>query len=594
MASTAPRALTAGELAHPVEIADRIWWVGQHLERDHFQCHAYLIEHGDQSVLVDPGSRASVETTLRKVEEVTPLENVRWFLCQHPDPDITAALPTLDALVTRPDAAIVTHWRSWALLKHYGVDLPCWLVDEHDWTLDLGGRVLRFVFTPYLHFPGAFVTFDEGTGTLFSSDLFGGFTEDWKLWAEDMSYFESIRPFHEHYMPSRDILVHGLEAIEHLPLRLIAPQHGEVIPEPLVQPIIARLKDLECGIYLLGKHDTDIRRLSEMTRLLRSALDRIALSRDFADVADALLEIVRSVFSATSLEFYARDTEGLGLRFEPSTRYRGIEAEMPDEWVPLLDQERPTDVHDLPVLAVAEPAPAIAIPLFSPSTGRSEAVAVLRLREPVEIVEVTRTALAALSTPLEVALERELLLRSVELRRQELYDVAMRDMLTGLYNRLYLRDSADRLLAMHDRGDVSGVIVSMFDIDHFKDVNDTFGHAVGDVVLRAVGGVLQGEIRQGDIAARLGGEEFAIFHVSLVRENAAVLAERVRARVAALRFDEAPELRIMISAGVAVCEVGETRDAVLARADASLYDAKRSGRDRVVVAGVEVAGVEER
>jgi diguanylate cyclase (GGDEF)-like protein len=586
MGSTAPRALTAGELAHPVEIADRIWWVGQHLEGDHFQCHTYLIEHDDQSVLVDPGSRAGIEATLRKVEEVTPLENVRWFLCQHPDPDITSALPMLDERVTRPDAAVATHWRAWALMKHYGIELAYWLVDEHDWTLDLGGRVLRFVFTPYLHFPGAFVTFDEATGTLFSSDLFGGFTEDWHLWAEDMSYFESIRPFHEHYMPSRDILLHGLEAIEGLPVRLIAPQHGELVPEPLVQPVIARLKDLECGIYLLGKNDTDIRRLSEMTRLLRIALDRIALSRDFAEVADALLEIARPVFSVTSLEFYAHDTEGQPLRFEPGTRYRGIEAETPEEWVPLLGQQRPIDVHQLPVLTVVEPAPAIAIPLFSPSTGRSEAVAVLRLREPVEVVEVTRTALAALSTPLEVALERELLLRSVEVRRQELYDVAMRDALTGLYNRLYLRDSVHRLLAIHDRGEVPGIVVSMFDIDHFKDVNDTFGHAVGDVVLRAVGSVLQDETREGDIAARLGGEEFAIFHVSLVRENAEALAERVRVAVAALLFDEVPELRITISAGIAVREVGETRDAALARADASLYDAKRSGRDRVVLAEV--------
>jgi hypothetical protein len=90
------------------------------------------------------------------------------------------------------------------------------------------------VFTPYLHFPGAFTTFDELTGTLFSSDLFGGFTNDDELVAADMSYFEDIRPFHEHYMPSREILAHGMEDLETLPLELIAPQHGKIIPKPLI------------------------------------------------------------------------------------------------------------------------------------------------------------------------------------------------------------------------------------------------------------------------------------------------------------------------------------------------------------------------
>lgn len=133
----------------PVEIAPRTWWLGFELPGDSFQCHAYLIEHGDQSILIDPGSNVTWPEIKRQTEAVVGLRNVRYFVCHHADPDIAAALPALDADVTRPDAAIVTHWRVGTLLKHYGLKMPFWRIDEHGWRLDLGGRSLRFVLTPY-------------------------------------------------------------------------------------------------------------------------------------------------------------------------------------------------------------------------------------------------------------------------------------------------------------------------------------------------------------------------------------------------------------------------------------------------------------
>ena len=145
-------------------------------------------------------------------------EQIRWFVCHHQDPDIAGCLPELDRRIGRPDAAVVTHWRAPALLKHYGTRSAVLPHRRDRLELDLGGRTLQFVFTPYLHFPGAFTTFDDSTGTLFSSDLFGGFTSETDLFASDISYFEAIRPFHEHYMPSREILAHGLEQLEALPL----------------------------------------------------------------------------------------------------------------------------------------------------------------------------------------------------------------------------------------------------------------------------------------------------------------------------------------------------------------------------------------
>jgi diguanylate cyclase (GGDEF)-like protein len=575
---------TAAELDHAVEIADRIWWVGHHIPDDHFQCHVYLLEHGDQSVLFDPGGNLTWPHVRRKIEEVIPFDAIRWFVCHHQDPDITAALPTIDELVTRDDAAVVTHWRAAALVKHYGLRLPFWLVDEHDWLLDLGGRLLRFVFTPYLHFPGAFTTFDETSGTLFSSDLFGGFTENWEFYARDESYFEAMRPFHEHYMPSREILTHGMDTLAKLPIQLVAPQHGQLIRESLVRPIIDRLRGLDCGLYLMVDQDTDIRRLSAMNRLLRDTMRRLVVSRDFQEVATGLMESTQAVFPTTSLEFYARDGDEV-LWFAPKNRYHGTPAPLPEEWAALLAAAHP-DARGISTFAATEnPHPAIGMALFSPGLDRPAGVAVLELDRPVPLHEATIAALTQLATPLEVALEREVLMRTLENQRAQFHELATHDPLTGLGNRLALRDGVRQLFALDDRGDLPGVAVTTFDVDHFKKVNDTFGHPAGDEVLRRVASTLGPATRGSDVAARTGGEEFAVYHVLGPDEPITQLAERIRGTVAALTFDGLPEgFSVHVSAGVARRRAGETPEELAARADIALYEAKERGRDRTVVA----------
>jgi len=575
---------TADELDHAYEIADRVWWVGSLVPGDPFQCHVYLLEHGDQSVLFDPGGRLTFPEVRRKVAEVVPFDAIRWFVCHHQDPDITASLPIIDELVTRDDAAIVTHWRAAALVKHYDVRLPFWLVDEHDWRLDLGGRLLTFHFTPYLHFPGAFTTLDEATGTLFSSDLFGGFTEHWQFYATDESYFDAMRPFHEHYMPSREILASGMATLSELPITLIAPQHGELVPEPLVATMIARLSNLDCGLYLMVHRDTDIRRLSAMNRLLRETMRHLVVSRDFNDVASGLMDAARAVFPAHSLEFYARDNDGDVLWFGPSNRYHGTTSEIPDIWAPLLDSERPAGGGGI-FLPSEGDEPSIAMALFSPAIPRSTGVAVLRLDAPVELHEATQMALERLGEPLEVALEREVLQRTLEAQRTRFHELAMHDQLTGLANRLAIGDVAPRLFALHDRGELPGLALSTFDVDLFKQVNDRFGHPMGDQVLRRVARTLRQSVRASDLAARTGGEEFSVYHVLGPDEPAAEMADRVRNTVAALRFDELSEdFEVHLSAGVARRLPGEGVDALAARADAALYAAKEQGRNCTVVA----------
>ena len=120
-----------------IEIAPRVWWVGSIRPDDTFQCHSYLLEAGDHSVLIDPGSVRTVDETLRRASTVVPLSSIRWVVCHHSDPDIAAGLSRVRAALPRDDLQVVTEWRAETLLHHYDAGIPFFRVEEHDWVLPL-------------------------------------------------------------------------------------------------------------------------------------------------------------------------------------------------------------------------------------------------------------------------------------------------------------------------------------------------------------------------------------------------------------------------------------------------------------------------
>jgi len=174
--------------------------------------------------------------------------------------------------------------------------------------------------------------------------------------------------------------------------------------------------------------------------------------------------------------------------------------------------------------------------------------------------------------------------REVEASRV-LYEAAVRDRLTSLYNRGYFEDRLTSEFAFAKRhGSALGLL--LLDIDHFKQVNDNYGHPAGDAVLRAVSGRLTETLRKEDVGARFGGEEFAV----LVRNDeggAQVLAQRIRTRISAMEVHfEGKVLRVHVSVGVAVMRKDLPYDCaadLVAAADEALYTAKRNGRNQVVV-----------
>ena len=585
---------------HAVEIADRVWWVGHYLSEDNFQCHAYLIENGNQSVLIDPGSQLTFDGTLRKIEEVIPFSQIRYFICQHQDPDITGAMPLVEQRIKREDCLLITHWRVAALLKHCALKTPFWLIEENDWKLELGSRTLRFVFTPYLHFPGAFCTFDSMSKILFSSDIFGAFTEDWSLFARDENHYENIRPFHEHYMPAREILLHSLLEIEKYPISIIAPQHGSIIKGRLVAYMIDKLKGLECGLYLVNKNARDIQKLSNINQTLRDIMNVMVMYRKFSDIASQLLGLSQRVLPVERLEFFILLENRQVLHLTPSTRYSGdvIPFSSFCEEIWLLDkkslQKNYLEMDNKSVERILKPfvhqdtnctdtkRDYILVPLFSSREQGPQALCVFYLSKDVEISVELNQMIGQLSVPLAVATEREAIYRMLELERDKIYARSIRDPLTSLYTRTYMQDSVQRLLSIHNRGSWASIVLVICDIDHFKHVNDTYGHVIGDKVIKTVGSILLAEVRNTDIPIRYGGEEFTVFIPTQMVESGVQFAERMRQKIQETEFtsiDKKEKFSVTISAGVVFHQQNESLVDLIHRADEKLYQAKQSGRN---------------
>ena len=158
--------------------------------------------------------------------------------------------------------------------------------------------------------------------------------------------------------------------------------------------------------------------------------------------------------------------------------------------------------------------------------------------------------------------------------------LATTDGLTGVFNRRHFTELATRQLAIAGRNQ-RPLVAMMVDIDHFKKINDTYGHATGDDVIRAVATVLQGNVRDPDVLCRYGGEEFAIV-MSEMHGNPIDVAERLRAAVAALAVPgPTGPVHVTVSVGVTELKPDDQLDGLLARADESLYRAKEGGRNQV-------------
>ncbi len=174
----------------------------------------------------------------------------------------------------------------------------------------------------------------------------------------------------------------------------------------------------------------------------------------------------------------------------------------------------------------------------------------------------------------------------------ELEKDLIHDSLTGLKTRAFFEEETNTYLATISKAVEGGprknwfgfrnLSILFFDIDHFKKINDTYGHDVGDMVLKKVANKINKNVREGDTVARWGGEEMVASLLGANEEDAKDKAERIRKKIEQLEFEGKPDLKVTISIGIAKNFENSTAKDLLKNADLALYEAKRSGRNKVV------------
>ncbi len=234
--------------------------------------------------------------------------------------------------------------------------------------------------------------------------------------------------------------------------------------------------------------------------------------------------------------------------------------------------------------------------LLSALLALGAAIPVALIRAPESAADLTLIALWAFQNTTAVVLlglyaeQQGKQLREVRREARRNREMALRDPLTGLYNRRFLDQRLSEEVARARR---AGTLLSlaMIDVDHLKCWNDTFGHAAGDSALRLLGSLLRHSCRAGDVVCRIGGEEFVLLAPETDAEGLRALVDRIRATAAGIIQHEGEALPrpLTFSAGVATLEPTQTAQALLESADRTLYAAKQAGRNRVLMAA-EAAG----
>ncbi|MBU0456100.1 MAG: MBL fold metallo-hydrolase [Gammaproteobacteria bacterium] len=229
-----------------------IYWLGIPDETA-FRCNAYFIKDGDEAIIVDPGNKIFFEFVKKRVAQIMDPKKVMGQILCHQDPDVAASMP--DWLQVNPKMKVFSTSRAQVLLLHYGAtDYDFYdITAEPEFTFS-SGNTLKFIEAPFLHFPGAFVTYDVQSRYLFSGDVWAALDIDWTLVVEDFAYHaQKMDLFNVDYMASNLATRGFIKRLKNmqLPIDAILPQHGSIMGKQYVQSALDYLENLKCGLDII-------------------------------------------------------------------------------------------------------------------------------------------------------------------------------------------------------------------------------------------------------------------------------------------------------------------------------------------------------
>ena len=237
-----------------VAVSGDIYWVGYYDQEANLHCNPYLLIDEQDVVLFDPGSIPYFPKIMRKVIDLVDPSSITAIVISHQDPDVCGSLAVLEEVIERTDTKIIAHTNTIRLIRHYGLKSQYYPVDEHEFRYTLpSGRILQFLYTPYLHSPGAIMTYDITSKSLFTSDVFGAIADNWSLFATGDN-LEPMKDWHQAYMPSNSLLKECMQRLEQMDIHRILPQHGSIFEKENIPDAINYLKHLPCGLDLKNQN----------------------------------------------------------------------------------------------------------------------------------------------------------------------------------------------------------------------------------------------------------------------------------------------------------------------------------------------------
>lgn len=257
--------MTEYDYSRPVEIANGTYWVGFNDEESGLHCNPFIIIDNDEAVLIDGGSRPHFPHVMMKILKtgLNP-KSIVGLVYQHYDPDLCGSLSNLEDIINSDKLRIYSTSENHMFIRHYSTRTPIVNVESIDFKYKFkSGRTLRFIQTPFAHVSGSFITFDETSKVLFTSDLFGAYSEKWELFANcnevcmidnndnncqqhgACSFINGLLAFHRTCFPTRMVLQYAMKIIEKVDFEMIAPQHGSVLRKKIAREVMKKLANLD-------------------------------------------------------------------------------------------------------------------------------------------------------------------------------------------------------------------------------------------------------------------------------------------------------------------------------------------------------------
>jgi two-component system, cell cycle response regulator len=475
------------EYTSPHLLGEGIYWVGSPTKINQLNCNPYLIIENNEGILIDPGSVLDFKDVFTSVTSLLPVENISHIILQHQDPDFCSAVPYFESNGFK--GKVITFWRTAVLVKYYGIQSEYYLVNDHNFEFYFqSGRKLLFFLTPYLHFPGAIVTYDIRSETLFTSDLFGALTfkESISLFADD-NYMEAMLTFHEHYMPGNEIMRPVMELLLKLDIKTIASQHGSIITNN-PRKYIEALRDLECGSFL-----------QPVRKSLRE-------SGGYISIANILLKRCASIFPVQDVLELFHSTD---ITIDPNTMtiidYNCVPEKLIDRYFTIIYNTKGFGwISALEIIAKK-----------------------LSLEYSFPLPQIYQSAIVNFEKTSDELSRKNEQLEQINITLQQNLDESRKQLercpITDLYNRVFF----DQYLIQLEKERSPGTLL-LIKVDNLQFISYTYGNSTGNETLKNIAYLLREIIADVSILFKLEGAMFACYCPSLLKASAVVLAEKLR------------------------------------------------------------------